>query len=210
MFRILIACLLAVTVAGCATSQRPQADQSEIVARSYRDPGPSTLTLYTMINTRTGSGAHTSLMISASERVIFDPAGSFRADVVPIKDDVLYGITPAVERAYRSSHARETHYARIQTIQVTPQQAEIAYQLAKQSGPVAGAYCANSTARLLQQVPGFEQIQTTFYPVKLSDQFGQLPGVVTTEYRENDSADLQAGLAANNAALNQLEAASTN
>ncbi|WP_170440261.1 hypothetical protein [Ruegeria arenilitoris] len=210
MFRILIACLLAVTVAGCATSQRPQADQSEIVARSYRDPGPSTLTLYTMINTRTGSGAHTSLMISASERVIFDPAGSFRADVVPIKDDVLYGITPAVERAYRSSHARETHYARIQTIQVTSQQAEIAYQLAKQSGPVAGAYCANSTARLLQQVPGFEQIQTTFYPVKLSDQFGQLPGVVTTEYRENDSADLQAGLAANNAALNQLEAASTN
>ncbi|WP_170391808.1 hypothetical protein [Ruegeria arenilitoris] len=210
MFRILIACLLAVTVAGCATSQRPQADQSEIVARSYRDPGPSTLTLYTMINTRTGSGAHTSLMISASERVIFDPAGSFRADVVPIKDDVLYGITPAVERAYRSSHARETHYARIQTIQVTPQQAEIAYQLAKQSGPVAGAYCANSTARLLQQVPGFEQIQTTFYPVKLSDQFGQIPGVVTTEYRENDSADLQAGLAANNAALNQLEAASTN
>lgn len=210
MFRILIACLLAVTVAGCATSQRPQADQSEIVARSYRDPGPSTLTLYTMINTRTGSGAHTSLMISASERVIFDPAGSFRADVVPIKDDVLYGITPAVERAYRSSHARETHFARIQTIQVTPQQAEIAYQLAKQSGPVPGAYCANSTARLLQQVPGFEQIQTTFYPVKLSDQFGQIPGVVTTEYRENDSADLQAGLAANNAALNQLEAASTN
>jgi len=210
MFRILIACLLAVTVAGCATSQRPQADQSEIVARSYRDPGPSTLTLYTMINTRSGSGAHTSLMISASERVIFDPAGSFRADVVPIKDDVLYGITPAVERAYRSSHARETHFARIQTIQVTPQQAEIAYQLAKQSGPAAGGYCANSTARLLQQVPGFDQIDVTFFPVKLSDQFGQIPGVVTTEYRENDSADLQAGLAANNAALNQLEAVSTN
>lgn len=208
MLRILIACLLAVAVAGCTGSQRPQADPAEIVARSYRDPGPPALTLYTMINTRTGSGAHTSLMISASERVIFDPAGSFRADVVPIKDDVLYGITPAVERAYRSSHARETHYARIQTIRVTPQQAEIAYQLAKQSGPVPGAYCTNSTARLLQQVPGFEQIKTTFFPVKLSDQFGQIPGVVTTEYRENDSADLQAGLAANNALLNQLETAS--
>ncbi|WP_170385676.1 hypothetical protein [Ruegeria atlantica] len=208
MIRILLACLLAVTVAGCTGSQRPQADQSEIVSRSYRDPGPSTLTLYTMISTRTGSGAHTSLMISGSERVIFDPAGSFRADVVPIKDDVLYGITPNVERAYRSSHARETHYARIQTIEVTPQQAEIALQLAKQSGPVAGAFCANSTAQLLQQVPGFEQIQTTFYPVKLSDQFGQLPGVQTAEYRENDNADLQQGLAFNNARLNELEAAS--
>lgn len=209
MFRILIACLLAATVAGCAVSKRPQADQAEIVARSYRDPGPSTLTLYTMINTRTGSGAHTSLMIGGSERVIFDPAGSFQADVVPLKDDILYGITPAAERAYRSAHARESHYARIQTIQVTPQQAEIALQLAKQSGPVAGAYCANSTARLLQQVPGFEQIDVTFFPVKLSDQFGQLPGVVTEEYRENDDADLQKGLAANNARLNQLNAPST-
>ncbi|KIC40345.1 lipoprotein [Ruegeria sp. ANG-R] len=207
---MLIACLLAATVAGCTGSQRPQADPSEIVARSYRDPGPSTLTLYTMINTRTGSGAHTSLMISGSERVIFDPAGSFRADVVPIRNDVLYGITPNVERAYRSSHARETHYARIQTIEVTPQQAEIALQLAKQMGPVAGAFCANSTSQLLQQVPGFGQISTTFYPVKLSDEFGQIPGVVTTEYRESDSADLQQGLAANNARLNQLEAASTN
>ncbi|WP_180884939.1 hypothetical protein [Ruegeria sp. THAF57] len=206
MIRVLIACLLAVTVAGCAGSQRPQADLAEISARSYRDPGPSTLTLYTMISTRTGSGAHTSLMISGSERVIFDPAGSFRADVVPIKDDVLYGITPNVERAYRSSHARETHYARIQTVEVTPQQAEIALQLAKQSGPVAGAFCANSTAQLLQQVPGFEQIETTFYPVKLSEQFAQLPGVQTAEYRENDDADLQAGLAFNNAQLNQLEA----
>ncbi len=206
MIRVLIACLLAATVAGCAGSQRPQADLAEISARSYRDPGPSTLTLYTMISTRTGSGAHTSLMINGSERVIFDPAGSFRADVVPIKDDVLYGITPNVERAYRSSHARETHYARIQTVEVTPQQAEIALQIAKQSGPVAGAFCANSTAQLLQQVPGFEQIETTFYPVNLSDQFAQLPGVQTAEYRENDDADLQTGLAFNNAQLNQLEA----
>ncbi|MEW2917871.1 hypothetical protein AB1A64_12430 [Ruegeria sp. ANG10] len=207
MIRILFACLLAATVASCTGSQRPQADQSEVVARSYRDPGPSTLTLYTMINTRTGSGAHTSLMISGSERVIFDPAGSFRADVVPIKNDVLYGITPNVERAYRSSHARETHFARIQTIEVTPQQAEMALQLAKQMGPVSSAYCANSTSRLLQQVPGFEQIGTTFYPVKLSEQFGQIPGVSTTEYRENDDADLQKGLAANNALLNQQSGA---
>ncbi len=209
LLRILIACLLVATVAGCAGSNRPQADQAEVVSRSYRDPGPSTLTLYTMINTRTGSGAHTSLMISGSERVIFDPAGSFRADVVPMKDDVLYGITPAVERAYRSSHARETHYARIQTIQVTPQQAEIALQLAKQSGPVAGAFCTNSTSQLLKQVPGFEQIDVTFYPVNLSDQFAQIPGVVTEEYRESDDADLQKGLAANNARLNQLDGVST-
>lgn len=148
-------------------------------------------------------------MISGSERVIFDPAGSFRADIVPVKNDVLYGITPAVERAYRSSHARETHYARIQTVEVSPQQAEVALQLAKQMGPVAGAFCANSTAQLLQQVPGFEQIGTTFYPINLSDQFAQLPGVETAEYREFDDADLQQGLAFNNARLNELDATSS-
>ena len=198
------AVLLALT--GCAAPQQPNADAETLAKVAYRAPGPAKLTLYTMINNRTGRGGHASLMINASERVIFDPAGSFRADIVPVKDDVLYGITPAVERAYRSSHARETHYALVQTIEVSPQQAEVAYQLAKQSGPVAGAYCANSTSRILQQVPGFEQIDVTFFPVKLAEQFGQIPGVVTTEYREYDDADLQKGLAANNARLNQQAA----
>ncbi len=162
-----------------------------------------------MINNRTGQGAHTSLMINARERVIFDPAGSFQADIVPVKDDVLFGITPAVEQAYRASHARSTHHAVIQTLQVTPQQAEIAYQLAKQTGPVPGAFCANYTARILQQVPGFEQIDVVYQPKKLSDQFGQIPGVVTETYYEYDDADLQKGLAANNAKLNELDRAST-
>ena len=57
---------------------------------------------------------------------------------------------------------------------------------------------------------GFEQIDVTFFPVKLSEQFGQIPGVTTTEYRENDDADLQKGLAANNARLNQLDGALAN
>ncbi|MEX0318914.1 MAG: hypothetical protein AB3N21_13220 [Ruegeria sp.] len=202
MFRVLIVCALALGVAGC-TDRGPEADPATIAAAAYRAPGPATLTLYTMVNNRTGSGAHTSLMINARERIVFDPAGSFYADVVPEKDDVLYGITPAVEKAYRGSHARSTHHVIVQNVEVTPQQAEIAYQLAKQMGPVPGAYCANYTARLLQQVPGFEQIDVVFQPVKLADQFGSLPGVVTEKYYENDDADLQKGLAENNARLNQ-------
>ncbi|TMV10267.1 hypothetical protein FGK63_04170 [Ruegeria sediminis] len=210
MFRFLIACLAVLSVAGCATNSRsPQADPAEIAARSYREPGPATLTLYTMVNNRTGAGAHTSLMINARERVIFDPAGSFEADIVPVRNDVLYGITPAVEQAYRGSHARSTHHAVIQEVQVTPEQAEVAYRLAKQMGPVPGSLCANRTARLLQQVPGFEQIKVVYQPLKLSEQFDQILGVVTERYYENDDADLQKGLAENNAKLNMLERTST-
>ena len=33
-----------------------------------------------MVNRETGTGAHTSLMINASQRVIYDPAGTFQTD----------------------------------------------------------------------------------------------------------------------------------
>lgn len=200
--RIVLAGAIALSVVACTRQSGPQASYEQIAAVRYRDPGPATLTLYTMVNNRSGAGGHTSLMINASERVIFDPAGSFRADIVPERDDVLYGITPAVEEAYRGSHARSTHHVVVQELQVTPEQAEIAYQLAKQMGPVAGVYCAMSTGQLLQQVPGFEQITPAFQPVKLSDQFGQIAGTVTKRYYEDDDADLQKGLAENNAKLN--------
>lgn len=198
----LVAVGLAVLVAGCSAQPQPNASPETLAQVAYRgDPTPS-LTLYTMVNNRTGQGGHASLMINASERIIFDPAGSFYADIVPERNDVLYGITPAVEKAYRGSHARSTHHVVVQRLEVTPEQAEVAYQLAVNNGRVPGAYCANATASILKQVPGLEDIQVTFYPVKLSDQFGQIPGVETNRYFENDSADLQEGLARNNALLN--------
>lgn len=202
MRSLLILGAAALTLSACARPQQPNADDATVRAVSYRDAGPATLTLYTMVNNNSGAGAHTSLMINASERVIFDPAGSFKADIVPEQNDVLFGITPAVERAYRSSHARETHHVVVQTLEVTPAQAEVAYRLARANGTVAGLYCANSTAHILQQVPGLESINVTFYPTKLADQFGALPGAVTERYYEEDSADLQDGLARNNAQLN--------
>ena len=193
--------LAALTVTACA-SPHPNADSAAIAAVSYRQPGPAKLTLYTMVNNRTGKGGHSSLMINASERVIFDPAGSFKADIVPEKDDVLFGITPPVEAAYRGAHARSTFHVVVQTIEVTPQQAEIAYQLALGSGRVPGAFCANATSNLLQSVPGLEDLDVTYFPVALSEQFAQVPGVVTERYYEDDSKDLQDGLEKSNNALN--------
>jgi hypothetical protein len=195
----LVSCLV---LAGCAEQKKPNADAAELAAASYRHAGPPALTLFTMVNNRTGSGGHTSLMVNASERVIFDPAGSFYADVVPERNDVLYGITPGVELAYRGAHARSTHHVVIQRLEVTPAQAERALQLVVSNGRVPGAYCANATSSILRQIPGFEALNVTFYPVKLSDQFGAIPGVSTEKYYEDDDEDLQKALAEGNVVLN--------
>ena len=211
MLRLLCLCAALLAVAGCADKQ-PYADNATIAAVSYRNPGSPALTLYTMVNNRTGQGGHSSLMINASERVIFDPAGSFKSPVVPERNDVLFGITPAVELAYRGSHARSTFHVVVQTVEVTPEQAELAYQLALTSGPVPGVYCANATSSLLKKIPGFESLDVTFYPTRLADQLGRMPGVKTERYYENDSADLDQGIAQNNARLiaaAQAEEAST-
>ena len=198
-----ILCLLALLplLAGCVTGGH-YSDDAVVEAARYRSSEPPRMTLYTMINNRSGKGAHSSLLINASETVIFDPAGSFYADVVPEQDDVLFGISPQIEEAYKGAHARETFPVVRQHVPLTAEQAETAYRLALANGPVAGAFCANATARLVQQIPGFEGIRTTFYPVKLQEEFAKLEGVVTDKYYEYDSADLQEGLRKGNEALN--------
>ena len=123
-------------------------------------------------------------MINASQRVIFDPAGSFKADVVPEYNDVLYGITPAVFEAYRGSHARETFHVVTQEVTLTAAQAERAFQLATSNGRVPGAYCANATSGIMAQIPGFEAIDRTFFPVPAS-------GTVRGNARRGDPALLR-------------------
>jgi len=173
-------------LAACGSPQQPFASDEEVAAVSFRNEGgPYEIKVFTVINSRTGSGGHTSLLIAASERIIFDPAGSFHARGIPEQEDVLFGISPIVEETYVKSHARSTHYTRVQAIEVTAEQAEIAYRLAISNGPVAGAFCAQASSSLLRQVPGFESITPTFYPLNLSEQFAQIPGVVTVERRDD-------------------------
>lgn len=206
MRRLLCLGALLLAVAGCAT-RAPYADDATLASVSYRDPGPASLTLYTMVNNRTGKGGHSALLINASERVIFDPAGSFHSDLVPQRDDVLFGITPRIEQAYRSSHARSTYHVVSQTIEVTPQQAQAAYQMAVNYGPVPGAFCAAATSKVLSRVPGLEgAIRSTMYPTNLSDQVAALPGVTSEKYYEAGDADLQKSMEAATLALRDAPA----
>lgn len=135
-------------------------------------------------------------MINGSQRVIFDPAGSVRHETVPERNDVLYGITPGVADFYTRAHARATHHVVVQRIVVSPEVAERALQLAISNGSVGQAQCALSVSAILRQLPGFQGVKSTWFPVKLSESFGQVPGVVTERFYEYDDEDKSVALRA--------------
>lgn len=194
-----LAGLAALVLSGCASpvARYPNASPEEVAAARYAADGPPTLTLYTMINNRSNAGAHSSLMISApSQRVVFDPAGSVRARNVPEVDDVLYGVTPAVADFYARAHARETFRVRIQSIEVPPEVAEEALRIVQGYGRVGQTGCTRATSTVLSQLPGFEQIQRTWFPTNLADQLAAVPGVSDRVLREQDADDKTLAVAA--------------
>lgn len=151
--------------------------------------GAPSLTLYTMKNVGSDNGAHTSVLVNASQRVMWDPAGTFRASVIPERNDVLFGFTPRVEDYYVSFHARETFYVVGQKVLVAPDVAEHALRLVMAHGAVAKANCTRATSSILRQLRGFDNLPRTWFPNNLENAFAALPGVVTTTYREDDADD---------------------
>ena len=183
-------------VAGCAGDTTGDASIEAVNAAAFRASGPKSITIFTMINNRTGSGGHTAMLVNGSQQVIFDPAGSFRDPRVIERGDVLYGMTPGWVQAYKSAHARDTHHVVSQEITVTAEQAEQALRLVQANGSVPGAFCASATTEILAQIDGFENIDTTFYPEKLMNQFAQRPGVRTSRHYENDAGHVLDGVKA--------------
>jgi hypothetical protein len=183
----LILCFVALLgLAGCA-AESIVAPPEAVAAARYVHDGPTSITLYTVINNRSGSGAHSGLLINASQRVMFDPAGTWRHPRIPERNDVHYGITPRIVNFYIDYHARETFRVIEQTVVVSPGVAELVKQRAEAYGAVPKAQCSNSITSILGGVPGFESIRSTWYPKQLSDQFGQLPGVTSRTITDDDA-----------------------
>ena len=194
MRRILLALVLPLFLAACGAESVWAPD--ELVARNiYSHPGPTTLTLITMKNTSSGNGAHTALMINASQRVLWDPAGTFAHSSIAERNDVIFGVTPRLAEFYISYHSRVTFYTVSQTVEVSPEVAEMALRAVMAYGAVPKAFCTQATAEIMRSIPGFENFRVSFFPNNLHDQFAQLPNVVTSEYRENDSDDNSGAIA---------------
>ena len=191
MLRAAAALLLLVgLLGGCVGPAEPKWASDEEVARAaWVDDGPPSLTLITVINNRTGSGAHTGLLINASQRVLFDPAGTWYHPQLPERNDVHFGISPPIFDFYIDYHTRITYRTVTQTIVVSPEVAELAMRKVLAHGAVPKAQCSISTSAILRSLPGFEQIPRTWFPKQLMRAFGKLPGVKEKVYTDTDPDD---------------------
>lgn len=175
--------------AACGPAEPVWAPDAVVDAVRYRHPGPPRLTLFTMRSRSSGRGFHTGLMVSASERVIFDPAGGWGASTLPERNDVIFGVSPGVERYYITVHARETYFVSRVDLDVPADVAQQALARVKAYGAVPKARCTIATSEVLSALPGFGGLKVTWWPGELEDQVKALPGAVHTTYFEDDSDD---------------------
>ena len=175
--RALATLCLCVALFGCGRPNPPNADAATLAQAAYVHDGTPSVTLFTVRDVRSDGGAHTGLMINGSQRVIWDPAGSFRMPGMPEVDDVLYGITPRVERVYVDYHVRPEFYMIRQDLDVSRETAERLIALVKADGRAPSAFCARSTSRILREA-GFD-VSRSWYPIGLMRDFEDLPGVRT-------------------------------
>lgn len=173
----------------CSTAEPVWAPDEAVASARFVAPGPKTVTLFTVVNNRSGQGAHSGLLINGSERVMFDPAGTWHHPSVPERNDVHFGITDRLVDFYIDYHARETFRVIEQTVTVSPEVADLVIARAKAYGAVPKAQCANSVSSILRGVPGFESIPASWFPNKLSEGFGRLPGVTTQVFTDDDAPD---------------------
>jgi len=159
----------------------------DIAAARYVHDGPPKLTLFTVVRAGGGSGAHSGLMINADERIIFDPAGTFKLPFTPERNDVHFGMTERAVKVYIDYHARETYDVIVQEVVVTPEQAALASRLVQNYGAVPKAQCSLAITRILGQIPGFQSVPTSYFPKSTMKRFGELPGVSTRVITDDDA-----------------------
>lgn len=172
-------------LAGCGAPSVWATDE-EVSRAAYRHDGPPTLTLFTVINNRSKSGAHSALMVNASQRVIFDPAGTWHHPRLPERNDVHFGMTDAAVAFYVDYHSRVTYHTVIQEVVVSKEVAQMAMNAMLAHGAVSKAQCSTSITSILADLPGFGSIKHTWYPKRLMESFAQLPGVKTETVYDDD------------------------
>lgn len=186
MQRLLLALILPLLLSACAESV--WAPEEEVQRAKYRHDAPPTVTLITVISNRSGSGAHSSLLINGSQRVIFDPAGTWKHPLLPERNDVHFGMTPSALDFYIDYHARETFHVVSQEVRVSPEVAEIALARVQSYGAVGKAFCSNATTDVLRSIPGFEGVPRSFNPKKAVTFFDAMPGVKRSEAYDDSPA----------------------
>lgn len=185
MRRIFILLFLTLGLASCAAESK-WAPTEEVTRAAYVHGGQPSITLFTVVSNSSGSGGHSSLMINGSQRLIFDPAGTWYHPSIPERNDVHFGMTNRAVDFYIDYHARVTWHVLRHEIPVSADVAERTLRLVQEYGAVPKAMCTSSISSILRQVPGFESLPSTMFPVPFMEAFRKLPGVTERIYRDDD------------------------
>lgn len=188
MRRLTLALALLFGLASCGAESIWASDEA-VQAAKYRHAGPTSITLVTVVNNVNGSGAHAALVVNASQRVIFDPAGTFGHETIPERNDVQYGATERMYATYINYHTRQSFDTYTQEIQVAPEVAEAALRAVENYGAVPKAMCSRSVTEILATLPGFENFPRSWFPNQTRKAFAAYAGVSEKHFVDNDSDD---------------------
>lgn len=181
-----LAAPLLLVACGAEPEWASDADMSQF---RYANGGPSAVTLLTVVRKTGNEGGHTALLIEGSERVIWDPAGTWWHPWSPERNDLHYGITPQLETHYIDYHAREAWRVVEQRIEVPQETADAMIAAFAANGAVNKSHCARVTSNILQEFPGFETVGTTWFPTGIMEDFAEIPETATRTYYDDDDLD---------------------
>ena len=133
--RTLLGLALLSGLAACG-AEPIMATSEEVQKAAFSPNEPPYMTLITVISNENGSGGHTGLIINASQRVVWDPAGTWYHPWSPEQNDVHFGITDYLAEHYVDYHARETFHVVTQKVPVSRQVAEMALAATRAYGAV--------------------------------------------------------------------------
>jgi len=185
MFRALATLILISFLSGCV-AQLPWASDEKITRAAYHDRGAPSITLITVVANDTNSAGHSALLINASQRVLYDPAGTWWNRAVPERADLLYGMTPKMVQYYYDYHARKRFRVIVQKKIVSRAVAEAAMQLAIKRGASVSGFCASNTSHILSETSGFEGFPVSIWPKNAIAAMAKIKSVTTREIRQND------------------------
>jgi hypothetical protein len=180
--------LLPLMVAACG-ADHTYAPDDVVQKAAFHSGEPPSITLFTVLRKPYDAGAHSALMIDSTQRVIFDPAGTWGHPRVPVQNDVHYGITEQMRKFYIDYHARKSFDVMEQKVYVTPEVAALALRRVQEYGAVPKSFCANATSNVLRGIPGFESIPGALDPKRVMKAFGKLPGVIEERHIDGDPDD---------------------
>lgn len=181
----IILSLLCLMLSACA--QSVYAPDEQVAATRYQSNEPAYISLMTMVNIDDDRGAHSAILANGSQVALYDPAGTFRHDDLPERNDVFYGITPRWKEVYEWYHARDTTYVVEHRLQVSRAFADAMIARMEAQGPSSKLFCGINVSEVLRAFDTFSHVPRSFYPGKIMEAFAKVPGVTERRVYQQDT-----------------------